>query len=421
MSIKQCPRCGYQLLPGETECPRCKGAGASTPSTSPGPPRTSGLAIAALVVGILALCGGILALPGLILGIASLVQVNRSEGRLGGRGMAWSAIGLSMVGIVVFGFFTMGAILYPVFMRAREAARKATCLSNLKQIAQAALMYAQDHDGALPVCVASDSQGTGHAVAGLYANRTRDDFVRDVRSKYGAEYVDGRWMWQLADALAPYVKEKGPELFNCPTLVRQNASFRMETYVVGTDKRTGKADPHDPLRAYLPGKRRQKVWQSGSYVYMCAHYPYRRAVKAADYGADYASQPGIPIFMFWDLAKRTGVVGQAGAPDAANPEDYLACGNRLDSFADPAREPLLMCDSLGVHEGYGPDYIRNHVLPPDLGGAAPTIPASTPVAFADGHAEYYRLSFPEMLRLMFQNNSRGALGTPSGASRKATP
>ena len=419
MSVRQCPRCGYQLLPGETECPKCKGADASTPNTSSGSPRTSGLAIAALVVGILALCGGILALPGLILGIASLVQVNRSEGRLGGRGMAWSAIGLSLVGIVVFGFFTMGVILYPVFARAREAARKATCLANMKQIGLATLMYAQDYDGALPICVASDSQGTGHAVAGVYANRTRDDFVRDVQSKYGAEYADGRWMWQLADALAPYGQH--PDVFNCPTLVRQNASFRMETYVVGTDKRTGKADPHDPLRAYLPGKRRQKVWQSGSYVYMCAHYPYRRDVKAADYGADYASEPGVPIFMLWDLAKHTDVVGKANIPGGANPQDYLACGNRLRSFVDPAREPLVMCRSFGVHEGYSPDYVRNHVLPPDLFGTPPTIPASTPVAFADGHAEYCRAGFPQMPRLMFQNNSRGALGASSGASRKATP
>ena len=40
----------------------------------------------------------------------------------------------------------LAAILFPVFARAREAARKATCLSNLKQIALAALMYAQDYD-----------------------------------------------------------------------------------------------------------------------------------------------------------------------------------------------------------------------------------------------------------------------------------
>ncbi|NLC56520.1 MAG: prepilin-type N-terminal cleavage/methylation domain-containing protein [Armatimonadetes bacterium] len=36
----------------------------------------------------------------------------------------------------------LAAILFPVFARARENARKANCQSNLKQITHAALMYA---------------------------------------------------------------------------------------------------------------------------------------------------------------------------------------------------------------------------------------------------------------------------------------
>lgn len=44
----------------------------------------------------------------------------------------------------------LAGILFPVFSRAREQARKAACLSNLKQIAEAFLMYAQDWDEHLP-------------------------------------------------------------------------------------------------------------------------------------------------------------------------------------------------------------------------------------------------------------------------------
>ena len=40
----------------------------------------------------------------------------------------------------------LAAILFPVFARARENARKSSCQSNLKQIGTAALMYAQDYD-----------------------------------------------------------------------------------------------------------------------------------------------------------------------------------------------------------------------------------------------------------------------------------
>ncbi|MDH7570500.1 MAG: DUF1559 domain-containing protein [Armatimonadota bacterium] len=40
----------------------------------------------------------------------------------------------------------LAAILFPVFARARENARKAACASNMKQIGQGLLMYSQDYD-----------------------------------------------------------------------------------------------------------------------------------------------------------------------------------------------------------------------------------------------------------------------------------
>jgi prepilin-type N-terminal cleavage/methylation domain-containing protein/prepilin-type processing-associated H-X9-DG protein len=41
----------------------------------------------------------------------------------------------------------LAAILFPVFAQAREAARKASCASNLRQLGAATQMYVQDHDG----------------------------------------------------------------------------------------------------------------------------------------------------------------------------------------------------------------------------------------------------------------------------------
>ncbi len=43
----------------------------------------------------------------------------------------------------------LAAILFPVFARAREKARQASCQSNLKQIALASRMYTSDYDGKL--------------------------------------------------------------------------------------------------------------------------------------------------------------------------------------------------------------------------------------------------------------------------------
>ncbi|MEJ5251747.1 MAG: DUF1559 domain-containing protein [Chthonomonadetes bacterium] len=45
----------------------------------------------------------------------------------------------------------LAAILFPVFAQAREKARQASCISNMKQIALAKLMYAQDYDETLPL------------------------------------------------------------------------------------------------------------------------------------------------------------------------------------------------------------------------------------------------------------------------------
>lgn len=44
----------------------------------------------------------------------------------------------------------LAAILFPVFARARENARRASCQSNLKQLSLAALQYVQDYDGYYP-------------------------------------------------------------------------------------------------------------------------------------------------------------------------------------------------------------------------------------------------------------------------------
>jgi prepilin-type N-terminal cleavage/methylation domain-containing protein len=44
----------------------------------------------------------------------------------------------------------LAAILFPVFAQAREKARQATCLSNMKQIGLGVMMYVQDWDGSYP-------------------------------------------------------------------------------------------------------------------------------------------------------------------------------------------------------------------------------------------------------------------------------
>jgi prepilin-type N-terminal cleavage/methylation domain-containing protein/prepilin-type processing-associated H-X9-DG protein len=44
----------------------------------------------------------------------------------------------------------LASILFPVFARARENARRSSCASNMKQLALAVMMYVQDYDDGLP-------------------------------------------------------------------------------------------------------------------------------------------------------------------------------------------------------------------------------------------------------------------------------
>ncbi len=54
--------------------------------------------------------------------------------------------------LVVIAIITiLASILFPVFAKAREKARQASCQSNLVQLAMALLMYAEDHDERLPI------------------------------------------------------------------------------------------------------------------------------------------------------------------------------------------------------------------------------------------------------------------------------
>lgn len=50
----------------------------------------------------------------------------------------------------------LAAILFPVFARARENARKSTCQNNLKQIGTAIMQYTQDYDEKVPCCRMGD-------------------------------------------------------------------------------------------------------------------------------------------------------------------------------------------------------------------------------------------------------------------------
>ncbi|HEX3000735.1 MAG TPA: DUF1559 domain-containing protein [Armatimonadota bacterium] len=68
-----------------------------------------------------------------------LFHARSGNGRRGGFTLIELLVVIAIIAI-------LAAILFPVFARARENARKANCQSNLKQIGTAWSMYAQDYD-----------------------------------------------------------------------------------------------------------------------------------------------------------------------------------------------------------------------------------------------------------------------------------
>jgi len=64
---------------------------------------------------------------------------------------------------------TLASILMPVFAQARQQARSAVCVSNLRQLSTASLMYAQDYDEALPGLFMHYDVGEGYQTTFLQA------------------------------------------------------------------------------------------------------------------------------------------------------------------------------------------------------------------------------------------------------------
>ncbi|CAN5392678.1 hypothetical protein BH11ARM2_BH11ARM2_10300 [soil metagenome] len=59
----------------------------------------------------------------------------------------------------------LAAFLFPVFAQAKMAAKKTVCMSNLKQIQTAVILYGNDYDGYFPRVQASDGNGNWTVVS----------------------------------------------------------------------------------------------------------------------------------------------------------------------------------------------------------------------------------------------------------------
>ncbi len=169
----RCPDCGRDLtIPGAegvqaapvSRAPDEEGIRRSRPDRqdsdeSPRPIKTSGMAIASIILGIasLAVCSVFSGIPAVILGAVSLGAIGRSRGRLTGRGLAITGIvtgALSALLLPVLGI----ALLLPAVQKVREAADRINTANDLKQITLAMHNY-NDAMRTLPPAAICDKNG----------------------------------------------------------------------------------------------------------------------------------------------------------------------------------------------------------------------------------------------------------------------
>lgn len=149
-----CSKCGKENPDDARFCNSCGSALTSTSTQGPAVTvKTSGMAIAALVLGILSFFTlGLTAIPALVFGIISLVVIEKSGGRITGRGFAITGIVAPVLGVLPL----MG-ILLPALARTRQVAFRMVCATNLSGLGKAMLIYANDYDDEYPRAGGVDS------------------------------------------------------------------------------------------------------------------------------------------------------------------------------------------------------------------------------------------------------------------------
>jgi prepilin-type N-terminal cleavage/methylation domain-containing protein len=238
----------------------------------------------------------------------------------------------------------LAAILFPVFARAREAARKTTCLSNLKQIGLSSLMYVQDYDEVFPWL--------------MMDGRNNDDAtgLSKQMETTGPVILNNQFQFFMEAKFFPYTKNL--QLYNCPTL---------------------QPDPIKLAPNNLP------LNEFGSYAY--AFGGLNPGCGPGPLGGHKAT----PLEQFLRLAPVN--IGcspnQAGrftyvAASGCDPKQFFVAGQSMAGINYPARTGIAFCNSYGAHMGVKDE----DVTPACVGGNGQEVNGATESVFADGHAKF---------------------------------
>jgi len=193
--------------------------------------------------------------------------------------------------VVIAILAVLAAILFPVFAKARGAAHRTQCISNLRQIGTGITLYVQDWDEVYPI-----------------ANSDMSSLPKKQPHAWGS--TPGLAP-HLVDVIQAYVKSDAA--FTCPTLrseVRRDANGRLTS---------GRA---------------------GSYGYRCY---------------DLAGVPGnVPVWANNGQGTSPlgeALWGGLCGPPPPTSAAWSACGISAAALTNPADDVLIYCRSWGIHTG----------------------------------------------------------------------
>ena len=128
----------------------------------------------------------------------------------------------------------LAAILFPVFASAREKARQAACMSNMKQQGLAILQYSQDNDEAFPIAIPKyGGQWIDGSTGGWFAAAPPSAYSHDF---YTPVADDSFW----ANAIQAY--QKSYAVMQCPSAISWSAQSVADNFGVTTAE-AAKAPP----------------------------------------------------------------------------------------------------------------------------------------------------------------------------------
>lgn len=171
----------------------------------------------------------------------------------------------------------LAAILFPAFARARENARRASCMSNLKQIGLGLMQYTQDYDEKLPIQTYRKVQD--------YSN---------ISISTDASGTSGVVNW--INATQPYIKSW--QVFKCPSAPAYTAG----TNTVGGNNPIGNSNTNLAVNGVVVGRSLAALQNSSGLIFVHElDFSYQTAYMQPANGTVETRLPGLPtdIFVNW--------------------------------------------------------------------------------------------------------------------------